>query len=81
LANRVKALDVQVFDAIEARDLFGSLVGEDNLNHEAEVKDLLEICRHYQDGSCSEPLANIAVGQWRGRYRPILLALVLGVGH
>jgi hypothetical protein len=32
-------------------------------------------------GACSEPLANIAVGQWRGRYRPILSALVLGLRH
>jgi hypothetical protein len=32
-------------------------------------------------GLCSEPLANVAVGQWRGRYRPILLALVLGPPH
>ena len=50
LANRVKALDVQVFDAIEARDLFGSLVGEDNL------KDLLvgfRLAPH--DVTCARP--------------------------
>ncbi len=46
LANRVRAISVPCLTAQEARDLFGSLVDQDDIGNEANVGELLDTLAH-----------------------------------